>query len=426
MSAIFGRTKSQQNADNSNVFGEPSKTREKDKEQEAQTENVEQAPKGEQPVNQQPVQGEEGSSGQSEQQEAQSTQQQQEEEKKLAGKFKDRNSLLEGVKNLSDKLGRKIDPVKVRNSTTEELVEVYQEAEKELGKTADVDKTRQENQQLKQELNKYRQELQQTKQQMNQINRYLQNMNQRQQTQAQPQQMNQQQGQSQPISQSQPQQADNSQMVRDPQTGKFVKRQPQQNSQQQNNQDNQQQIDPDKWLRKFYKDPVSAINEINQMNNQQQAQIKDNMNPQQQQDFRQQKQNTEEQQRQQYRQRLQQIQDRHFSTKVKEMEQKYGEDFDNPETKREVMKYMRNHRVYLNPNLFPDGLERAYKEVKKHMANRNNNQSQQQNNEEIENQKKAAQLPKNNRRNIVQADEGEQAENIKQNIFGSGGGIFGR
>ena len=91
------------------------------------------------------------------------------------------------------------------------------------------------------------------------------------------------------------------------------------------------------------------------------------------------------------------------------------------------MKYMKNHRVYLNPNLFPNGLEKAYKEVKKRMANRNNNQqNNNQANKQIENQKKAAQLPKNNRRNVVQADEGEQAQSIKQNIFGGGGGIFGR
>jgi len=89
MSAIFGRTKSQQDADNSNVFGDPSKTRKKDeKEQEANTEQPEQAPNQEEPVNQEPVESEEGSSGESERTNEESTQNDGE-EKVLIGEEQD-------------------------------------------------------------------------------------------------------------------------------------------------------------------------------------------------------------------------------------------------------------------------------------------------------------------------------------------------
>lgn len=105
------------------------------------------------------------------------------------------------------------------------------------------------------------------------------------------------------------------------------------------------------------------------------------------------------------------------------MENKYGEDFNNPETKKEVIKYLKRHPVYLNPKIFPNGIEVAYKSVRQ--ANNNQNQ-QQQADDELVKQKKAAQLPRSKGSNIRSDAPSDQAEAIKSQVFNTGGGMFRR
>jgi len=398
MSEIFGKSPRREN-DNENPLA-VNQTRVEDEKEKVQEESNE-------PTNQslntgqtdEPVQSEpQEPTGQSDE-EAQS-------DGKLANKFNDRGSLLEGVKNLGAKLGRKVDPVKVGNATNGDLEEIYQELERELGQTSNVDKTRQENQQLKEQLSQYAQQLNQTQQQMTNMQRYLQ----QQQTQ---QQMNQQQNAS--------QQQITQQLQRNPQNGRFQK--PQQ-------QDNQQQedVDPTKWLREFYKNPVEAIKKINNMSDREKQEVKNNMNQQEIQQFNNQQrqmQQNDVSQLQQYRQQLNQESQQFFSNKRVELENKY-DDFKDPEVKKEVIQYMQNHRVYLNPRLFPNGLEKAYLEVKKQRENQNTAANQQQTNQNMIQQKQAAQLPHSKGSNVREPETPNNEEATKDRIFGGGGSIFGR
>ena len=86
----------------------------------------------------------------------------------------------------------------------------------------------------------------------------------------------------------------------------------------------------------------------------------------------------------------------------------------------------------MNPNIFPDGLDIAYQEVKRRQQrqqpqnNQQNNQTP-QNNEEMINQKKAAGLPKSQGSNVMTNQEGEQSnQEIKDRLFKNKGGMFGR
>lgn len=422
MGQIFGKT-SRRESDNESVFSPNYQPREEKEETEAAETKGEQTREEEgQSVEPEVEESEEVQGGQVDN-EIEEEQTEDEDEDKLAGKFTDRTSLLGGIQNLGEKLGRKLDPVKVQSSTTAELVEVYEDLHKELGRTSDIDKTRQENQQLKEQLNQYEQEIQQTKQQMNRINQYLLQLTQRQQMSQ--QQMQQPQQTQQNMHNNQQQLQQNNNLQRDPNTGQFVPRNQQQDNQSAPDQSGEQ-IDPDKWLREFYKNPVEAVKKINQMNNQQQMKVKQNMNQQEKQDLRAQQQQIEQQKAEQYRNRLEQIQSQHFSAKTQEMTQKYGEDFDNEETKREIVKYMKRHPAYLNPNLFPNGIEIAYKEIKKRQQNRQNTQNQNIDNEDIVNQKKAAQLPKSQGSNVRGSDDSDNAQQIKKQIFGGRSGIFGK
>jgi hypothetical protein len=416
MSEIFGKT-SRRESDNENPFVATQTREKKEEETEINEENLEQTQEQDegQSVQSEPEVDEEVSNGQSDE-EAQSN-------GKLAGKFNDRQSLLEGVKNLGSKIGRKVDPVKVGNATNSDLEEIYKDLESQLGQTSDIDKTRQENQQLKQQLNQYEQQLNQTRQQMSQMQRYLQNL-----------QMNQQQRQQQSQSQqsfnpSQNQnvnQQNNQQLQRDPQTGRF-----QRSQNNQNNQDNQQSndVDPDKWLRDFYKNPVEAIKKINNMSDRQQQQVKNNMNQQEIQQFQNQQREVQQQQQMQeakrYRQQLNQESQQFFKQKRMELENKY-EDFKDPEVKKDVVKYMQNHKAYLNPRIFPNGLEKAYLEVKKMRDNKQQAANQQETNDQMVKQKQAAQLPRSQGSNVRSPANENYAEQTKDRIFGGGGSIFGR
>lgn len=388
MSRIFGKTSSRE-SDKESIFS-TNQTREPEvKEQEEQT------PQTEEGQSVEPTEAEEvgGQSGEEVEQETT--------EEKLAGKFRDRTSLVDGIANLGEKLGRKVDPGKVKNATNDELEEVYNELQKELGKTSDIDATRQENQQLKQQLEQYKQQLQQTQQQMNSINQYLQRQ----------QMQNQQPAQNQNFNQNQQNTQQNAR--RNPQTGRFESQQ----DNQPQNQNQNGQVDPDEWLKEFYTNPVEAVRRINNMSQAQEQQVRQNMNQQEKQDLRQQQEQMRQQKQEQYRQDMAQLQRQHFNAKTKEMTEKYGDSFDNPETKQKIMQFMRTHPAYMNPRIFPDGIEIAYKAVSK---SKNGNQ----NNEEIVNQKKAAQLPRSQGSNIRSTDNSDEAEAIKSEIFGGSGGLF--
>jgi hypothetical protein len=413
MSEIFGKTARRED-DNENDFP-PSQTQNEEVEEQDQEPNTQsQESTGE--IEQGNVPEEQtGQSGQSDSEEKQ---------EKLLGKFNDRSSLLESVKNLGDKLGKNVDPAKAIQATDEELVKIYQDLESQLGHTSDVDKTRQENQQLKSKLSQYEQQLQQTQQQMTQMQRYLQNMNQQQNVP--PQQQD---------NQNAPQQ-NKQEPQRNPTNGRFESNQ---NNQQTNNQqtdnqqpDNQQQeekVDPDKFLRDFYNNPVEAIKKINNMDTREAQQVKNNMNQQQRNDFNQQERQIQQQKSQQYRQQLNNESQDFFKQKRYELEDKY-EEFKDPETKKKVVKYMQDHPVYLNPRIFPNGLERAYLEVKKmeQGSNQNNNTAtnKEQVNENLKAQKQAAGLPKSQGSYTRTQDNSNDTEQLKDDIFGTGGGIFGR
>jgi len=408
MSEIFGKGPRREN-DNENPFVVNQTRVEDEKENE-----VEEQPTDNQP--QEPHPGQTDVAGQ--ESEAETTGQSDEEaqnERKLANKFNDRQSLLEGVKNLGSKLGRKVDPVKVGNATNDDLVEIYQGLERELGQTSDVDKTRQENQQLKQQLNQYEQQLRQTQAQMTNMQRYLQRI-------ASQQQQGQQQNINQQQNVNQPQNQNNQQLQRDPQTGRFQNQSPKDNQQ-------QQDVDPQQWLREFYKNPVEAIKKINRMSDREQQQVKNNMNQQEIQQLnnqqRQMQKNNPMQEVNQYRQQLSQDSEQFFAQKRVELEQKY-EDFKDPEVKKDVVRYMTKHRAYLNPRIFPNGLEKAYLEVKKMRDNRNTATNQQQQNDQMIQQKQAAQLPHSKGSNVREPGDPNSAEATKDRIFGGGGSIFGR
>ena len=212
---------------------------------------------------------------------------------------------------------------------------------------------------------------------------------------------------------------------RDPNTGKFVKRNQQDNQPQ--TQQRESDVDPDEWLREFYKNPVQAVQKISNMNQQQQQEIKQNMNQEQKQDFREQQNKVQEQKRRAYRQNLQQKQQQHFTAKKRELEQKYGDDFSNPETKKAILDYVREHPIYLNPNIFPDGIDIAYREAKKEINNNNsNNKPVPENNEEIINQKKAAGLPKSQGSKVMTNQNDNSNEELINRLFKKKGGLFNK
>jgi hypothetical protein len=413
MSKIFGKAARRED-DNENDFP-PSQTQNEEVEEQDQEPNTQsQQSTGE--IEQGNVPEEQtGQSGQSDSEEKQ---------EKVLGKFDDRGSLLESVKNLGNKLGKNVDPAKAIQATDEELVEIYQDLESQLGHTSDVDKTRQENQQLKSKLSQYEQQLQQTQQQMTQMQNYLQNMNQQKQQQQQNVPLQQQNNQNAP-------QQNKQGLQRNPTNGRFESNQDNQqpNNQQPDNQQQEEKVDPDKFLRDFYNNPVEAIKKINNMDTREAQQVKNNMNRQQRNDFNQQERQMQQQKSQQYRQRLNNESQDFFKQKRYELEDKY-DGFKDPETKKKVVKYMQNHQVYLNPRIFPNGLERAYLEVKKmeQGSNQNNNTAtnKEQVNENLKAQKQAAGLPKSQGSYTRTQDNSNDTEQLKDDIFGTGGGIFGR
>lgn len=430
MMEIFGR-KSSPGKDNLNVLGQPIQTQEKEEDT-----KVQQTPEEGESKEQVETSSEE--TGESEQQVADENQNEDNEEEniekkdssKLAGKFENRVSLIDGIANIGEKLGKKIDPAKVQETDTNELVEVYEELEQELGNTSDIDQTRQVNQSLKEENQQYKQELNSLKQEMNKINQYLQNIQMQNQNPQPNMQTNPNVGQSPAQPQTQ------KRIERDPNTGRFVSKSQQQNQQQtqqnqqskqdqQTQQNQQNNIDPDEWLRDFYKNPVEAVQKINNMNNQQQQEIKQNMNEQQKQDFRQQQQEMLQQRRQRYRQRLNQKQKESFKRQTSKLEEEYGEEFKNPDTKKAILSYMQKHPIYLHPDIFPNGVEIAYNEIRKQRQNRNKGDNKQMENNQVSvEEKKAANLPKSQGSNIQTNSADDKGQAIKDSVFKKGSGLF--
>ncbi len=428
MGSIFGRKRSHTDGDNAAVFGNPNKNQQEEKKDEEKVQNEQTRKQERQSVQEREPQKEQqagNSKLEGESQQKEEPQEKQNEKKdKLANRFNNRADLIDGIANMGEELGKEIDPEKVQQTDTEELEEVYEELISEYGKTSDVKETRKENQQLKDQIRQYENEISSMKNQINQITGYLKQTQQN--KQARPQQNMQQRPNQQQMGQSQ-----TGQPVRDPNTGQFVKRNQQGNQQanqqnQQNQQNNQQEnVDPDEWLREFYKNPVQAVQKISNMNQQQQQEIKQNMNQEQKQDFREQQRQLEQQKRQQYRKRLEQTQNKHFRAKKQEMIDKYGDDFDNPGTKKKVLDFMRKHPIYLNPNIFPNGIEIAYNSVTQNQTKQKQQQESQGNTEDITTQKRAAQLPKSQGSSYM-SKEGNQNEDLKNKLFKTNSGIFGR
>ena len=88
---------------------------------------------------------------------------------------------------------------------------------------------------------------------------------------------------------------------------------------------------------------------------------------------------------------------------------------------------MRNHRVYMNPIFFPNGMEIAYQKVRDRMNNNQQQPQNQQENQNIKARKKSVKVSHSNSSNVRTNTEDEQtAEQMKKNIFGNGGGgMFG-
>jgi len=375
------------------------------------------------------------------------SQQQQSRDRKLAGKFESREDLIKGLNELGQKLdlGR-IKTDRAQELSNEELEQEYKVLEQKLGKTSDTDKLRQENQKLKQQL-------QQQSQEMRQIKGYLARLTkqQRQNSAAQSQQ---------PAAQAQnPQQSgqpdSGDQQASGPKTSRFSKFSPQNrgagqpDQSQQNNQQAQQQsdgagqqasadFDNDEWYRKFTSNPKEALDEYFEMKQEEQEQVRQNLNQQQQkkvQQAAQQYQGNQQGQQtldnQQYEQRRKQA----LSKQIQQFRQQHDVD---QEIEKEMAKVMNANPHLKMGNIFPNGenLQIAYNVAQRNLGRQEENpqspgvegRNVNNTNQNIEAQKATAQISSSNRRNVPRhQDEDERfAQELKEDLFSKNKkGLFG-
>lgn len=127
-------------------------------------------------------------------------------EEKVLGKFNNHEEVAKSLDQLGNKLGEDVDWDNIQ--TEEELESAYQEAERKLGRTSDIDNLRKQNSQYENQLTQMQQYMQSMQQQM------------------------------QSMQQGQPNQEDMQQ------------------------QEGQSQVDPDEWLHNFYEKGPEAVEEL--------------------------------------------------------------------------------------------------------------------------------------------------------------------
>lgn len=318
-----------------------------------------------------PGEAQDGSQGQPEDIEQQQTQQQ-----RILGKFDNHEQVADSLENIGKKLGKQVDWQKLVNEQgyiePQKLEEAYRQAEQELGKTSDVDKARWQ-------LNAIRQENEQMKQYMNQLQQaYQQQIQQIQQ-----------------------------QMQRGPQ------------EQQQGQPQQQEEPNVDAWLDRLYRDGPKAVDELVQkrlqeiQNQEQQPQTKE-ASEEQQDPVKQVQQQWEQKQKVQKMQNF-------YASQVNELQQKYGQDFEN--LRQKTAEIVRNNKYYA---YMPNGFERAYLRAKRESGAKpaqpqQVSQQQQQNNV----LKNAARMPGTTGR--MPQQQMSQEDMVRQQIFGgqTKKGVFG-
>jgi len=290
-------------------------------------------------------------------------------------------------------------------SNPEEAINYYMELEQRLGQTSNVDQTRQQLSQLEQENQRLRQ-------------MYL---------------MQQQQAMQNPQNMQQPR--------RDPQTGRFV------SQQQVNNQNFNQQQQPQENTGLTLDDvmadlnfDVSADEAINELYEKgynsdvfkkvvaetslktAEKLVEQKFNEMQQQ---------EQQKKQEEQQRLQQAQqlNNSYRSQVDTIKQQYGEqEFE--QHKDDMLNFFQQYPMYLDPQMFPNGFEIAFNNVRtmnnQYQQQQQNMQQQQQYNNA---QKQAARIPQSQHNNKLRFQNNmSPEEEIRQNIFHTNDkrqGIFG-
>jgi len=326
-------------------------------------------------------------------------------------KYSSTEDFVNGVEELQKKLGRENEELGP-NMTQEDIINYYISLENELGRTSDIDNTRQENQRLQQELQGLRNTLSQMMMQRQGI----------------PQQ-----GQfgqpGQQMTGQMPQMQGNIPM-RDPNTGRFVSPATQKQEEPEEELDLSSvfdEVDTDKFMEELYEKGPKAESFQNLIikaaekiaDKKANEAVKKTLTEQQ-------KKAQEYQQKQQQALALKS----HYDSQIEQIKQKYGEqEFE--KIKQNVMQFFRKYPMYLNPQLFPNGFEIAFNEAR----NMNNQYQQQQNamqNQQQYNtaQKMAARMPasKPSQSQRFGSRKPDQDEIEKQMIFGGlnqGQGIFG-
>jgi hypothetical protein len=322
-------------------------------------------------------------------------------------KFKSAEEFEKSINELEQKLGV---TEQKQISNPEEAINYYMELEQRLGQTSNVDQTRQQLSRLEQENQRLRQ-------------MYL---------------MQQQQAMQNPQNMQQPR--------RDPQTGRFVSQQ-QVNNQQNFNQQQQQPQQPQENTGLTLDDvmadlnfDVSADEAINELYEKgynsdvfkkvvaetslktAEKLVEQKFNEMQQQ------QQQQEQFKQQKMQQAQQL-NTNYHSQVDQIKQKYGEDtFE--QHKDDVLNFFKQYPMYLDPQMFPNGFEIAFNNVR---TMNNQYQQQQQNMQQAQQynnaQKQAARIPQSQHNNKLRFQNNmSPEEEIRQNIFHTNDkrqGIFG-
>lgn len=309
-------------------------------------------------------------------------------------KFNGQEDFLQSVEQMQKKLGRDNENPTFENA--EQAIDYYISLEKELGKTSDIDTTRQENQFLKQELQGLRDA-------MNQLMMQQQYGNQG-------QVVNNQQG-----------------PLRNPQNGQFmspnnynqqfmgqpINNQQQQGQQAQDTPDNDinfDDIDVNQFMQEFYEKGPNAesFKKVIKTVAEQIADQKVNTTLTKQQ---------QEQQKIQQQQRMKQQLSRNFAEQTNGLEQKYGKE-EVERHKQDMVNMLRQYPMYLNPQLFPNGFEIVFNEVRgmnnSYQRQQSNLQNQQQMNTA---QKMAAKIGQSQPGQRFSSRQPSQDEIEKQMLF---------
>ena len=300
-------------------------------------------------------------------------------EKKVAfvkQKFNEHEKFIQGIEEMQKLLGRENEKLQI--STAEEAVDYYIMLEKELGKTSNVDETRQENQQLKQEIQGLRDALQQVMfQQYNQP-------------------------------------------ARDPYTGRFMAQQtPQTQPQPQPNTDINFDVNAEEFMKEFYEKGPNAEGFKKVLKNAVETLVEPKL-------LDMQKQQEERESQEQKQVQAQQLK-QNYDNQVERIKQVYGEQ-EYQRHQQNMLQIFNRYPMYLNPQLFPNGWEIVFNEARQ----MNNNYASQQNTMQNQQQYNAAQkmsarIPNSSTSQRFTSRRPSQDEIEKMQIFNpiKNGGIFG-